>query len=95
MQADSANNTAMFNALGGLFGMGTKSLIPSNRRVKRDITSLGTAANGLPLYSFRYVWDEDDAPLHTGHMAQEVMQVRPDAVCRTPAGYLAVDYGAL
>ncbi len=99
-QAAAANNAMWGQVAGGLFGMGGKAIGQggiwgSDRRIKRDITPLGTAPNGLPLYSYRYVWDDDDTPLRTGHMAQEVMLVRPDAVYRMPAGYLAVDYGAL
>ena len=90
----------MFSALGGLFGMGANYIggkVPfsSDIRLKKDITSLGYSSNGLPAYSYRYVWDADDALKSVGHLAQEVMLTRPDAVFRLPCGFLAVDYPAL
>ncbi len=64
----------------------------SDRRLKRRIRRIGTAANGLTLYSFQYVWG---GPLFVGVMAQEVMSVYPEAVLEGPGGYLRVDYEKL
>ena len=94
-QAAAANNSAMFSALGGLFGMGGKMIGMSDRRLKRDVVAFGPITGGLPVYAFHYTWDLDDAPMTLGHMADEVAAVRPDAVHLTPSGFLAVDYGAL
>lgn len=81
---DSANmqnkqNSAM---MGGLFGLGSSLLqagLPflSDRRMKTDIRRIGTASNGLPLYTFRYA---GGGPMQFGLMAQDVEKVRPDAV---------------
>ncbi len=78
--------------LGGLFGLGASALTAfSDRRLKRDIVKVGKVPNGLPLYSFRYLWDEH----HTlGAMADEVADVMPDAV-GIEGGFLTVDYGKL
>lgn len=64
----------------------------SDIRLKTDIEKVGVAANGLPLYNFRYVGDDT---LYRGVMAQDVLAVRPDAVCVMPNGYLAVRYDML
>jgi hypothetical protein len=88
------------NSVGGMFsgGFGGQSGSEGNGnyggtwsdvRLKADIQHLGIADNGLPLYSFRYVWS---AQRHVGHMAQEVAQKFPEAVTQHPSGYLMVDY---
>lgn len=78
------------NLVGGLFGL--MGSIVSDARLKTDIVRVGEA-NGLGVYAFRYVWD-DPGTQRIGHMAQEVAQVRPDAV--VPIGdYLAIDYDKL
>ena len=98
-QAAAANNSAMFSALGGLFGMGGQMFRGagsfSDRRLKRGIVALGVVPNGLPIYAYHYVWDDEGAPKHIGHMADEVALVAPHAVLRHPAGFDMVDYGAL
>lgn len=78
--------------MGGLFGLagtlGTAGIKYSDRRVKTDIEQIGSLANGLPVYSFRYVWG---GPMQVGLMAQDVEQVNPDAVIEI-GGIKAVDY---
>lgn len=64
----------------------------SDRRLKRDITRVDTLSNGLPVYSFRYLWD--DVP-RRGVMADEVRAVMPSAVHIHESGYDMVDYGAI
>jgi hypothetical protein len=62
----------------------------SDRRVKKHVTRVGSTPGGIPLYTFRYLWDADDAPLRTGVMADEVQHI-PGAV-HDIGGVLAVDY---
>jgi len=64
----------------------------SDVRAKTDITRVGYADNGLPLYEFRYV---GGATRYRGVMAQDVLQHTPDAVVTLPNGYLGVNYGML
>ena len=45
--------------------------------------------NGLNLYRFKYLWSEKE---FVGVMAQEVQEVIPEAVFRTPEGLLNVNY---
>jgi len=53
---------------------------------------VGRTPDGLRLYRYRYIGDDT---LYVGVMAQEVAELRPDAVARGEDGYLEVDYGKL
>lgn len=69
-----------------------ESGLPSDRRLKTDITVVGTASNGLTLYNFRYIGDD---VLYQGVMAQDVLKHTPSAVVTRPDGFMAVNYSAL
>ena len=71
-------------------GGGHGGLAISDRRLKSNIRQIGTR-DGLPLYSFDYVWG---AP-GVGHMADEVARAYPAAVITTPGGFQTVDYGRI
>lgn len=64
----------------------------SDRRLKTDIRRLGTSAEGIPVYAFRYIWG---GPLFVGTMAQDLLAIRPEAVIETASGYYMVDYDKL
>ena len=64
----------------------------SDLRLKTDITRTGTAAHGLPLYSFRYIGETD---LYEGVMAQDVLQAMPSAVSVAEDGYYRVNHEQL
>jgi hypothetical protein len=64
----------------------------SDLRLKTDITQIGTAANGLPVYSYRYIGHD---ALFSGVMAQDVLLHTPEAVVTMPGGLYAVDYKML
>lgn len=85
MQARSASLGGLFD-LGGT--LGAAAIRWSDRRLKRDIEPLDVTANGLDLYSYRYIWDNDNVR-HVGVMADEVKRV--DAVTRR-GEFDAVDY---
>lgn len=65
---------------------------PSDIRVKQDIEALGNAGSVLPLYSFKYLDDETE---YVGVMAQDVLDVRPDAVVTGDDGFYRVNYAKL
>ncbi len=67
-------------------------LEPSDMRLKTEITRVGTAANGLPLYQFRYI---GYPALYQGVMAQDVLAYMPEAVGSLPGGYMSVNYKML
>ena len=64
----------------------------SDLRLKTDVHRVGSLSNGLSFYRFRYL---NSPGIWVGVMAQEVLAVMPEAVCRAPNGYLMVDYGLL
>lgn len=69
-------------ALAGMF---------SDVRLKTDIEKVGKTDSGLGVYTYKYVGDDTT---RMGVMAQEVAQVKPEAVGKA-AGFLTVDYGKL
>ncbi len=69
-----------------------KPPVSSDIRLKTDIEKVGVAANGLPLYTFKYLGSDD---VYRGVMAQDVLEVFPEAVSTMPNGYLAVRYDML
>ena len=65
---------------------------PSDIRLKRDIHALMRLDNGLTLYRFRYLWNDVEM---VGVMAQEVLEIVPEAVAKGEDGHYRVDYGRL
>lgn len=87
----------MTGSSGGGFGStllgGLGSWIFSDRRLKKNITKIGhTSVLKLPLYEFNYIWEKDLSPKHTGVMAQEAIQVIPEAIRYSVTGFMSVDY---
>ncbi|MBA3831667.1 MAG: tail fiber domain-containing protein [Chthoniobacterales bacterium] len=64
----------------------------SDRRLKTAIRKVGEFADGLGIYTYRYVGQKNRL---RGVMADEVAKMRPWALGRTVAGYMTVNYGAL
>jgi hypothetical protein len=73
---------------------GVESGGASDARLKRDITQLATRDDGLPIYSFRYLWDDE---VRVGVMAQDLLrnEAWAPAVVTKEGGYLFVDYARL
>lgn len=87
---------SFFGPMGGAIGSkaGEALFKGSDRRLKKDIRRVGELSNGIPLYLFRYIWNDE---LQLGVMADEVEKVLPHAVHKNAiyGMYDAVDYGAL
>lgn len=67
----------------------------SDMRVKKNIQKIGTLSDGLGIYSFSYIWDNDE-DTQVGVMAQEVAELRPWALGpETEDGYMSVLYHKL
>ena len=64
----------------------------SDIRLKTDITAIGTASNGLPLYTYQYIGHD---AVFEGVMAQDVLAHTPEAIITMPGGFYAVDYEML
>lgn len=64
----------------------------SDVRLKRNITRVGTAENGLSIYRYQYLWS---AQYYEGVMAQDVLKHTPSAVAKGLFGVLLVKYDEL
>jgi Chaperone of endosialidase len=73
-------------------GSGLGGIVKSDRRLKSDVSRVGSLSSGLNLYRFRYLGEATD---YVGVMAQEVLAVAPEAVTTGADGFLRVDYHAL
>ncbi|WP_143274564.1 tail fiber domain-containing protein, partial [Bradyrhizobium canariense] len=62
------------------------------RQLKHDVVLLGHLANGLGYYRFSYIGSDK---AYVGVIAQEVQEVKPEAVTRAADGYLRVYYEKL
>jgi hypothetical protein len=82
--AVNAKNAAFASMAGSL---GAAAI--SDRRVKQNISKVGVLDNGLPVYSFQYIWG---GPQQIGLMAQDVEKVNPSAVVENDAGIKMVNY---
>ena len=76
----------------GSSGGSSGSSSQSDARLKQDVVLLKKLDNGLNLYRFRYIGQDQ---VYVGVLAQEVRKVDPVAVMRGRDGYLRVDYGKL
>jgi hypothetical protein len=93
-QQVAANNakTGAFASMIGTLGAGAMGAPPgtfSDRRIKQNISKVGVLDNGLPVYSFQYIWG---GPQQIGLMAQDVEKVNPSAVVENDAGIKMVNY---
>lgn len=93
--ANNASSSGANGLLGGLTDLATTGMkaytMFSDRRLKKNIQQIGKMANGLNIYSYEYIWG---GSTQLGVMAQEVEQVKPEAVFEV-GGYKAVDYSKL
>lgn len=87
MAARNANVAAMGQMAGA--GMGMFSFT-SDMRLKSNIERVGTHANGVGVYEY-----DIDGHRERGVMAQEVLNVKPEAVIMGDDGFYMVNYGAL
>ncbi|WP_203309762.1 tail fiber domain-containing protein [Sphingomonas beigongshangi] len=79
--------------LSDVVGLGlTAASLFSDRRLKRNVRRVGTRADGLGIYEYRYLWG---GPVRRGVMADEVATIAPHALAAPVNGFARVDYGAL
>jgi hypothetical protein len=91
LQQQQAKQAARSQMLGSIFGAaGTAATAFSDKRLKDNIVRIGTLANGIATYAFKYI---GDTAQQFGVMAQEVLGVLPEAVSYDEDGYMLVDYG--
>lgn len=89
-QAQAAQGGGILGALSGIAGIAAK-FIPgiSDMRLKEDIKYLRTQNNGIRWYSFKFIGHPGK---HIGVMAQELLDIMPEAVIVGEDGYYRVDY---
>jgi len=75
-----------------LSAIGSIGSIFSDRRTKEDISRISSFPDGLGVYTFRYLGDEE---VRVGVMADEVAELRPWALGPTVGGFQTVNYAAL
>lgn len=89
----SSNTTTKPSTAGSILGAaGSIASIFSDRRTKRDIHEFSILPDGLGVYTFRYLGDDE---VRVGVMADEVEILRPWALGPVVGGFQTVNYGAL
>lgn len=88
-QQIAARNSARGGMASMVGALGSAAIKTSDRRVKQNISKVGTLNNGLPVYSFQYIWG---GPQQIGLMAQDVEKVNPAAVVEDSNGIKGVIY---
>lgn len=91
MAAAQASQPSMFSQLLGAGAQLGSAYLFSDRDMKENIELVGKQ-NGYNIYEFDY---KDGSGRFRGVMADEVMEVEPDAVTKSPSGHLMVDYGKI
>ena len=86
----SANANAANAGLYSMLGAGIGAYPFSDRRLKSNIVQVGTHPLGIGVYEYDIFGRRD-----VGVMADEVLEVRPEAVITHPSGYMMVNYGML
>ena len=71
---------------------GGEEELDSDIRLKTDVVKVGTTIHALPLYQFSYVTGEGR---YEGVMAQDVLEIMPEAVTTGEDGYYRVNYSKL
>jgi hypothetical protein len=87
---EGSSTKGMGGFLGGIFS----GIAASDPRLKENVVQIGVLEDGLPLYSYNYIWDDEDTR-QIGVMADEVAELRPWAVGPQIGDYMTVDYGKL
>jgi hypothetical protein len=86
------------NGTGKCKADGTKTCVPSDRSIKKDITRIGDHPLGFGVYLFNYkpgFQGEYGQGRQFGVIADEVANVVPEAVITTESGIQHVDYAMI
>ena len=78
--AESAAGGGFMKQFGNMF---------SDIRLKEKIERTGASASGIPIYEFNYIGSNDR---YSGAMAQDLLEINPDAVTMDTSGYYKVNY---
>ena len=61
----------------------------SDARLKEKIEKTGVSPSGIPIYEFNYIGSNNR---YSGAMAQDLLEINPDAVTMDTSGYYKVNY---
>lgn len=94
--AKKAGKNAMLGGIAQMAGTVGALAVFSDERLKEDLILVGKANNGLNIYLGKYTKESglDDGKVHLFLIAQEVQQIKPEAVKKHENGYLMVDYAS-
>lgn len=90
-QRSSMQRAALIGALGsaGAAGIGA---FASDKRLKENIELIGRSTSGIPIYEFDYR-DKEYGPFrYKGVMAQDLLDINPEAIITATDGIMSVDY---
>jgi hypothetical protein len=76
----------------GLTGQAYIKSLPSDRKLKRNITLVNKSPSGLNIYNFEYINPKHGEGVHQGVMSDEVPK---EAVLNHPDGYEIVNYSLI
>ena len=88
--------SSIFQQLAGAAGTGAQIYAASDIRLKTEIKRVGELENGIPVY--RWKWTKKGKEIAgdqgtLGVLAQEILNIMPEAVSIGSDGYYRVDYG--
>ncbi len=78
-----------FKPFGGGGGRGMIGNLFSDSRLKEKIERTGASPSGIPIYEFNYIGSNSR---YSGAMAQDLLEINPDAVTVDTSGYYKVNY---
>lgn len=94
--AKKAGKRSLIGGMAQMAGTVGALAVFSDERLKEDLILVGKANNGLNIYLGKYTKESglDDGKVHLFLIAQEVQQIKPEAVKKHESGYLMVDYAS-
>lgn len=90
-QRSAAQRQALIGALGQL---GSSAIEASDLRLKENIEKVGYSESGIPIYEFDYINKSIGNGRYRGAMAQDLLDINPDAVINNN-GFYMVNYDAI
>ena len=93
MQRSADKRNAIIGALGGLGSAGISAF--SDIRLKENIELVDYSNKGLPIYRFDYINKDYGEGRFEGVMAQDLIDINPEAIIFDKSGYYMVDYSKL
>jgi len=98
MQRSANSRNAMIGALGSLGSAGISAGMAaalSDIRLKENIELVDYSNKGLPIYHFDYINKDYGEGRFEGVMAQDLIDIKPEALIFDKSGYYMVDYSKL